>query len=32
MHRGEAMVAYGGYPDIDNLFKQQDVETDRNKR
>jgi len=25
-------VAYGGYPDIDTLFKQQDVETDRNKR
>jgi peptide/nickel transport system substrate-binding protein len=24
--------AYGGYPDIDELFKQQDVETDRSKR
>jgi peptide/nickel transport system substrate-binding protein len=24
--------AYGGYADIDALFKQQDVETDRNKR
>jgi peptide/nickel transport system substrate-binding protein len=24
--------AYGGYPDIDALFKQQDVETDRSKR
>jgi len=24
--------AWGGYPDIDELFKQQDVETDRNKR
>jgi peptide/nickel transport system substrate-binding protein len=24
--------AYGGYPDIDELFKQQDVETDHNKR
>ena len=24
--------AYGGYPDIDELFKQQDVETDRPKR
>ena len=25
-------TAYGGYPDIDELFKQQDVETDRSKR
>ena len=25
-------TAYGGYPDIDALFKQQDVETDRSKR
>jgi peptide/nickel transport system substrate-binding protein len=24
--------AWGGYPDIDELFKQQDVETDRSKR
>ncbi len=24
--------AYGGYADIDALFKQQDVETDRSKR
>ena len=24
--------AYGGYPDIDALFKQQAAETDRNKR
>jgi len=24
--------AYGGYPDIDELFKQQDVETNRGKR
>jgi peptide/nickel transport system substrate-binding protein len=24
--------AYGGYPDIDELFKQQEVETDRSKR
>jgi peptide/nickel transport system substrate-binding protein len=26
------VYAYGGYPDIDALFKQQDVETDRTKR
>ena len=26
------VFAYGGYPDIDELFKQQDVETDRSKR
>jgi peptide/nickel transport system substrate-binding protein len=25
-------LAWGGYPDIDELFKQQDVETDRSKR
>ncbi len=25
-------LAYGGYPDIDALFKQQDVEIDRSKR
>jgi peptide/nickel transport system substrate-binding protein len=25
-------MAYGGYPDIDTLFKQQDSETDRSKR
>ena len=25
-------LAWGGYPDIDELFKQQDVETDHNKR
>ena len=24
--------AWGGYPDLDELFKQQDVETDRSKR
>jgi peptide/nickel transport system substrate-binding protein len=24
--------AYGGYPDLDDLFKQQDAETDRGKR
>ena len=27
-----ATFACGGYPDIDALFKQQDVETDRSKR
>ena len=26
------VFAYGGYPDIDELFKQQEVETDRSKR
>ena len=26
------VFAYGGYPDIDELFKQQDVETDQSKR
>jgi peptide/nickel transport system substrate-binding protein len=26
------VYAWGGYPDIDALFKQQDVETDRDKR
>jgi peptide/nickel transport system substrate-binding protein len=26
------IYAYGGYPDIDELFKQQEVETDRSKR
>jgi peptide/nickel transport system substrate-binding protein len=26
------VFAYGGYPDIDELFKQQDVETDHSKR
>jgi peptide/nickel transport system substrate-binding protein len=26
------VFAYGGYPDIDELFKQQDAETDRSKR
>ena len=26
------VCAYGGYPDIDELFKQQDAETDRSKR
>jgi peptide/nickel transport system substrate-binding protein len=26
------VFAYGGYPDIDELFRQQDVETDRPKR
>ena len=25
-------LAWGGYPDIDELFRQQDVETDRSKR
>jgi len=28
----DATYAYGGYPDIDALYKQQAVETDRKKR
>jgi peptide/nickel transport system substrate-binding protein len=28
----DGAYAYGGYPDIDALFKQQSVETDRKKR
>jgi peptide/nickel transport system substrate-binding protein len=30
--RSTGVFAYGGYPDIDELFKQQEVETDRSKR
>ena len=28
----EGMYAYGGYPDIDGLFREQAAETDRKKR